>query len=623
MLKHTLKLVLISILAFAIGAINPVGVLAEDASVSADVLSQDSATESVQPDPGPSHNVSINEEASGNSDIALLSISPLARTSGNTWSKNGNTYSASDGTVVSAEGMGIDVSTWQGTIDWARVKSSGLIDYAIIRCGWGNDDSSQDDAQFINNVRGCQQNGIPFGIYIYSYAYNTSMASSEAQHVLRLLKAAGLSSTNVKYPIYLDMEYEVDGTPAGADNGINVKVSNDALAQIAQTFCSTIEDNGYRAGVYANLNWWNNHLTSSVFEAWSRWVAQYNISCNYQGNYDMWQCMSDGSISGISGNVDVNFDFKQLNSDDHTNWARIYGARHLETMQAVAQKGWSNADTVIIATNKSFHDALAASALAGMYNSPILITNPDSLANQTKSEITRLGAKHALVVGGPDAIASSVDAQIRAAGCTDVQRVYGANSQATAREIAKRVAGRSKTCVIATAFTFQDALSISPYAYWSKSPIFLCEFNSNKLSQETLDSIKQGGYTNAVIVGGTEAVNSSVESQLSGIHVASTRRSGATCYETSSSIANWELQQGMSVVNTGVATGLDYYDALAGGALCGKNGSVLLLVCDYNRSCLTGFLRDHRAGISNGYVFGGPAAVSSSSWSTLMDAYLN
>ena len=100
---------------------------------------------------------------------------------------------------------GIDVSEHNGTINWKTVKASG-VDYAIIRCGYGQNSKSQDDDQWINNVRGCINNGIPFGVYIYSYATNTTRAASEADHVLRCLKDAGLNPSKVGYPIYFDME---------------------------------------------------------------------------------------------------------------------------------------------------------------------------------------------------------------------------------------------------------------------------------------------------------------------------------------------------------------------------------------------------------------------------------
>ena len=114
------------------------------------------------------------------------------------------------------------------------------------------------------------------------------MATSEAQHVLRLISGHKLS-----YPVYFDME---DNSTLGSD-----------FAAIAQTFCSTVQNAGYAVGVYANLNWWNKYLTDIKFEQWHRWVAQYNIQCDYPGTYAMWQYSSKELVDGIDGSVDMNY----------------------------------------------------------------------------------------------------------------------------------------------------------------------------------------------------------------------------------------------------------------------------------------------------------------------------
>ena len=177
----------------------------------------------------------------------------------------------------------IDVSKWQGVIDWDKVKPQ--IDGAIIRCAYGSDITSQDDAQFKRNADECTRLGIPFGVYLYSYAKTAEQAKSEAAHVLRLIKPYKLS-----FPVYLDLEEY--GTESGAVNR-------------AEIFGNIIENSGYWCGVYANLNWWNNYLTG--LDRFTKWVAQYNTQCHYKGsNLDMWQYTSTGKIDGISGNVDMN-----------------------------------------------------------------------------------------------------------------------------------------------------------------------------------------------------------------------------------------------------------------------------------------------------------------------------
>ena len=193
--------------------------------------------------------------------------------------------------IVGALEKGIDVSSFQKEIDWQKVADSD-VSYAIIRCGYGNDEISQDDSYWKYNADECTRLGIPFGVYIYSYAMNVEEAKSEAEHVLRLVEGYDLS-----YPIYFDLE----------DEKYTGKLTNKEIADIAEVFCDTVEAAGYDVGIYANLYWFNNKLTDSRFDQWPKWIAQYNSQCDYRGEYTMWQCTSSGIVDGIEGTVDLNF----------------------------------------------------------------------------------------------------------------------------------------------------------------------------------------------------------------------------------------------------------------------------------------------------------------------------
>ena len=188
---------------------------------------------------------------------------------------------------------GIDVSYHNGTIDWKRVKQSE-VEYAIIRCGYGTNDKNQDDKKWEENVKGCIDNNIPYGVYLYSYADTVEKASSEADHAIRLLQGK-----KFKYPVYYDLE----------EDKLRDKLSKQTIADIAQTFCDKLSAKGYTVGIYANKDWFTNYLTDSRFNNWTKWVAQYNTVCNYKGKYDMWQCSSTGRVPGISGNVDLNYSY--------------------------------------------------------------------------------------------------------------------------------------------------------------------------------------------------------------------------------------------------------------------------------------------------------------------------
>ncbi len=189
--------------------------------------------------------------------------------------------------TVPGPALGIDVSSHQRIINWDAVKASG-VQFAIIRCGFGDNMTSQDDAYFQRNVQECERLGISWGTYLYSYAKNITgsdaSAESEYQHMVRLLQGK-----HPTLPVYIDMEEETGG---------------DYVA-IANYICSKLKSSGYNSGVYANLYWWDNILNDSCFNNYERWVAQYYKECQYDGSYHVWQYASDGIIPGISGNVDM------------------------------------------------------------------------------------------------------------------------------------------------------------------------------------------------------------------------------------------------------------------------------------------------------------------------------
>lgn len=287
-------------------------------------------------------------------------------------------------------------------------------------------------------------------------------------------------------------------------------------------------------------------------------------------------------------------------------------------MSAISSAGWSSSDTVILASGKNFPDALAASALAGANGCPVLLTDPAYLSDQTRSEIQRLGAHTVYIVGGSAAVSDTVAYQVAQLGCS-VERLSGNVRQDTALAIADKVRAstQSNTCIIASGKGFADALSISPFAYTAKAPIYLAE-NDTTVSAKTLEAIRAAGYTRVIIVGGTSVVSGNTEGAIQALGISSvTRLGGPTRYETSSLIASWATSEGMSTSNLSVACGANFPDALAGAAFCGKNNSVLLLADSTNTSNVSGFIAQNKASITSGYVFGGEAAVSANVWNML------
>lgn len=221
-----------------------------------------------------------------------------------------NRQTGSQRLIPGAISKGVDVSEHNRTIDWEAAKNDG-VKFAIIRVGYGNDLTNQDDKYWLRNVSECERLGIPYGVYIYSYAKNADMARSEADHVLRLIKGHDLS-----YPVYFDMEDKSQFNATGGDPT--------ELAKIASAFSEKIEAAGYEVGIYANRNWFTNYLTDPVFDNWVRWVAEYGVSqCQYGGEYGMWQLSSGGRVKGIDypaddegGRVDVNLMYRAGYSSD-------------------------------------------------------------------------------------------------------------------------------------------------------------------------------------------------------------------------------------------------------------------------------------------------------------------
>lgn len=204
---------------------------------------------------------------------------------------------ASDGTLVTGNGvMGIDVSKWNGSIDWKAVKNSG-VSYVIIRCGYRG--SSQgaliEDSKFKENIEGAINAGLKVGVYFFTQAVDNAEALEEASMVLDLIKKYKIS-----YPVFLDVE---------ASGGRADALSKEERTAICKTFCETIQKYGYTAGIYANKTWLNEKLDASALSGYKIWLAQYASVPTYTGRYDMWQYKDSGKVSGISGNVDLNMSY--------------------------------------------------------------------------------------------------------------------------------------------------------------------------------------------------------------------------------------------------------------------------------------------------------------------------
>ena len=220
--------------------------------------------------------------------------------------------------VQQAKGV-IDVSSWQGDVDWAKAKADG-VEGAIIRLGygWGN----YADAKAQRNINECKRLGVPFGIYWYSYAYDANCARAEGNDVAAKLRQMGVSPNDLKYPVYYDLE---KWTWAGHTPPTNPNV----YSGMADAWYGALQSAGYKnLGVYSYTSYLQGPLNNSNIYAKTRWVAQYGAQMGYNAfdtNDRGWQYTSSGHINGISGSVDMNaFGNKAYVDKNNSNNATSY-----------------------------------------------------------------------------------------------------------------------------------------------------------------------------------------------------------------------------------------------------------------------------------------------------------
>ena len=311
-----------------------------------------------------------------------------------------------------------------------------------------------------------------------------------------------------------------------------------------------------------------------------------------------------------------------------SSWTRLGGQDAIATMSEIVDVAYperNSCSTVILATNDGYWDALTASGLAGLYDGPVLLTNPNILSDLTKYQIARLNPKQVIIAGGSLAISPVIEAQIKEAyPDMKIVRAKGDDAVGTALDIynkGKSVnGGWGKVALVATNGGYWDALSASPYSFAKHAPIFLASKGSGakSLSSDTLAAIKSGGFTQVYICGGTLAISSSVEKQLSGIKTY--RLAGSDAIATSQKIATQCVKDGMQPDGMCVATSEGYWDGLSGAALAGGNNAPLILAKPGSPSTATsGFVGSNKGKILQGYVLGGPMVVPNATLSALRD----
>lgn len=226
-----------------------------------------------------------------------------------TWNKiNGVCYNGNGKVIPNAITRGIDVSEWQGTINWTKVASSN-VDFAMIRVGHRSGSSLVLDDYYTRNIQGATAAGIPTGVYFYSKARTVAQAQAEANYVLSKVKGYKIS-----YPIAFDLE----------DSSLLSGLTNKKRANITMAFCNTIKAAGYYPLLYCNTTWYNNYIDQATIAGIDKWLASYAdrfTSAGTTAKHTIWQATSGATSSGLkstkgliagiptSNSVDINFGY--------------------------------------------------------------------------------------------------------------------------------------------------------------------------------------------------------------------------------------------------------------------------------------------------------------------------
>lgn len=266
------------------------------------------------------NNTGSTNNSTNNSTNTSNNTSSDTTTNANAWKKVNGTYQMPDGSAIqNVLHRGIDVSRWQGEINWSQVAKDD-ISFVML----GTRSKGAVDPYFHKNIQNASANGIKVGVYIYSLATTTEMAVQEADFVLSLI-----TDYPISYPVAFDMEDSTQGN-----------LSKTELAAIANAFCKRISAAGYYPIIYANENWLNNKLDMSQMN-YPVWVARYSARPTYQ-NPVMWQATSSGSVNGISGRVDIDFQFKDFSSVIPANtWRTIDGKRYYYANYEKQKNAWA------------------------------------------------------------------------------------------------------------------------------------------------------------------------------------------------------------------------------------------------------------------------------------------
>lgn len=498
----------------------------------------------------------------------------------------------------------IDVSSYQLVIDWKQVKAAG-IDHAFIRAGfrgYGNG-ALKTDTYFEKNIKNAIANGVKVGVYIFSQAITEQEAVEEAEYLLDLI-----SGYDVSLPVVMDYEY-ASGSNGSTGRLYNANLSKSQATKICRKFCATVEAEGYTPMLYANKNMLEKSLNASdISKDYKIWLARYNTSAGYSGDYEFWQYTSTAKINGITvndGQVDMSFWYVDPNgwknpvgkiveiSDTYAK--RLYGSSRYETSFEIAnalksQLGISKFSHIIVADGTNFADALGGSYLAGIKNAPIIMTNgknAQDVRNYIQNHVKKGGTVY--ILGGTAAVPEGVGCGL---GDYTVKRLQGKTRYETNLAILKEAKVSSNEILVCTGKTFADSLSGSA----TGKPMLLVNKTLTEEQRSWLSSLSGKKF---YILGGTGAVSTDIENELK-VYGTVERIGGSNRYETSVLIAEKFFNSPSSIV---LASSSIFADGLCGGPLALKKGAPLILTKTGSESAAKAYAQKY--GIHEGLVLGG------------------
>ncbi|MDD7385354.1 MAG: cell wall-binding repeat-containing protein [Actinomycetaceae bacterium] len=454
--------------------------------------------------------------------------------------------------ALQAHGV-VDVSKYQGTIDWAKAKAAG-VEGAIVRIGYGDETV---DPQAKRNISELKRLHIPFGIYLYSYAYDSAFAAKEGTFVVKTLKSFGVTPSDLSYPVVYDLEqWTWRGHKVPSSTRIYDGIVNAWFGKLRAAGFSDLSVYSYRAYLDSALN-------SPNIRSKTRWVAAYSdhVGFPFYTNDRGWQYSSNGRVAGINADVDLNaFGYRQP--------VTLAGQDRTRTSILIAQFAFpQGADTVYLARSDVYADALAAGALT---DGPIILVTQAASSRTAAAAYVKNAHPHTVIaLGGKDAVS---DATLKSvAGSTPKTRITGSNRYATSANIAQRVKQlnpRMNRIYLAEASEGVDALAAGSL---TDGPVLLVP-RSGSLPTQTAAAIAAIKPSKVVALGNTGAVSNSILSQAAKGRQQG-RIGGSNRYATAIAIAKEQFAQGSTFVY--LASGKNPVDAIAGGVL--KNGPILLV----------------------------------------------